>query len=44
MSELTEIELMEHIESLGLTDAAIRFRYGEEVAEQYSQWLYMNVK
>lgn len=44
MSELTGHELMEHIDSLQLSDAAIRFRYGDEVADEYVNWLYMNVK
>ena len=40
MVNMTDIKLMQHIDSLMLSDAAVIFRYGEEVAEQYEQWAY----
>ena len=37
-------EIMEHIDSLQLDDAAIRFRYGDDIADAYPEWIYFNIK
>ena len=37
-------EIMERIEYLNLSDKAIRFRYGDDIADAYPEWLYFNIK
>lgn len=37
-------EIMERIENLQLDDDAIRFRYGNDIADAYPEWLYFNIK
>lgn len=39
---MSDIELMQHIDNLELTRAAVIFRYGEDIAEQYEQWVYID--